>query len=170
MGFYFKWMFLPTFAAGLVNLLILYLIFRKKIKIIIKQEKIIRPIDALTDKTGAILGLLVLFSCIVGLAIAPYFDIELWFISLGFALTLLIILVIRESYAGLIRKNISLKKLTFTKTLRRMPIGIVPFVLAMFISVEALRIYGVTADIGYFFRDIIGQSSTSGVFLFGFSS
>ena len=167
---YFKWMFLPTVGAGLVNLTLLYLIFRKRIKITIKQKETLKPIDALTDKKGAILGLLVLFSCIVALAIAPYLNIELWFISLGFALTLLIILVIRESYAGLIRKNISLKKLTFTKALKRMPIGIIPFVLAMFISVEALRVYGVTADIGYFFKNIIAQSSNSSVFLFGFSS
>jgi len=167
---YFKWMLLPTVAAGLVNITLLYLVFRKRIQTTIKQAETIRPIDALTDITGAALGILILFSCIVALAIAPHFNIELWFISLGFALTLLIILIIRESFARLIRKNISLEKFTITKTLRRMPLGIIPFVLTMFISVEALRIYGITADIGYFFRNIIAQSSTLDVFLFGFSS
>ena len=167
---YFKWMFLPTVAAGLANIAFLYLVFRKKIQIKIKQQETIRPVDALTDKKGAVLGLSVLLGCIIALAIAPYFNIQLWLISLGFALTLLIILIVRESFAGLIRKNISLEKFTFTKTLKRMPIGIIPFVLAMFVSVEALRVYGITGDIGNFFRDIIAQSSTSGVFLFGFSS
>jgi arsenical pump membrane protein len=130
----------------------------------------IHPAAAITDKLGAALGVLVLFSCIVALSIAPYFNIELWYVSLGFAFILLIILIVRESYAGLIRKNIDLEKFTFTKTLKRMPMGIIPFVLAMFISVEALRIYGVTGDIGNFFNNIIAQSKTSSVFLFGFSS
>jgi len=167
---YFKWMFIPTVLAGLVNLTLLYLVFRRRINIIIKQEGTMHPTDALTDKTGAIIGVFVLFSCIVALAVAPYFNVELWFISLGFALALLIILIIRESFAGLIRKNINLEKLSFTKTFRRMPLGIIPFVLAMFISVEALRIYGVTSDIGNFFKVIINQSTTINVFLFGFSS
>ena len=51
-----------------------------------------------------------------------------------------------------------------------MPLSIIPFILAMFISVEALRIYGITADVGYYFKDLINQSSTLSVFLFGFSS
>ncbi|PNX46776.1 MAG: hypothetical protein BV456_11840, partial [Thermoplasmata archaeon M8B2D] len=167
---YFKWMFLPAISAGLVNLTLIYLVFRKRIQIKIKKEDKIRPVDALTDKTGATLGVFVLFSCIVALAVAPYFNIELWLISFGFAIALLIILIIRESFAGLIRKNINLEKFAFTKTLKRMPIGIIPFVLAMFISIQALKIYGVTTDIGYIFKNIAAQSSTSNVFLFGFSS
>ena len=167
---YFKLMLLPTLSAGLINILLLYIIFRKRIKKIINQKEIIRPIDALTDKIGASLGLLILLGCIIALAVAPYYEIELWYISLGFAITLLIILIIRESYARFIRKNIYIEKLTFAKTLRRMPIGIIPFVFAMFISIEVLRIYGVTADIGYFFENIISNSSTSSVFIFGLSS
>lgn len=167
---YFKWMIIPTVAAGLVNITLLYLVFRKKIQIQIKQKDSIKPIDAVTDKLGAVLGILVLFSCIIALAIAPYLNIELWLISLGFALTLIIILIIRESFTGLIRKNINLKKFTLTKAFKRMPISIIPFILGMFITVEALRIYGVTADIGYFLGGIIDQSATFGVFLFGFTS
>ncbi|MCJ7571580.1 MAG: hypothetical protein MUO82_06865 [Candidatus Thermoplasmatota archaeon] len=167
---YFKWMFLPAVAAGLVNLMLLYLVFRKRIQINVKQLEVIHPADALTDKIGAILGVIVLFSCIIFLAIAPYFSIDLWLVSFGFAIGLLIILVIRDSYARVIRKNMNKDMFKVTKTLRRMPVGIIPFVLAMFISVEALRIYGVTTDLGNFFKDIIGQSMVSSVFLFGFSS
>lgn len=162
-------MFIPAIVAGLVNLILLYLVFRKKIQISIKQEKMINPSDALTDKLGAVLGVFILFSCIVVLSIAPYLNIELWYVSLGFAFILLIILFVRESYAGLFsNNNLGSKKFTFTKTFKRMPISIIPFVLAMFISLEALRIYGVTTDIGNFFNNIITQSATSSVFLWFF--
>jgi len=167
---YFKWMFLPALVAGLVNLVLLYWVFRKRLQINVKQVEVVRPADALTDKTGAIFGVIVLFSCIVLLAIAPYFSIDLWLVSFGFAIGLLIILAIRDSYARLIRKNLNKDVFKVVKTLKRMPVGVIPFVLAMFISVEALRIYGVTADIGNIFKDMVGQSITSSVFLFGFSS
>jgi arsenical pump membrane protein len=167
---YFKWMFLPSFVAGLTNLVLLYWVFRKRLQINVKQVKVVRPADALTDKLGAILGVVVLFGCIFFLALAPYFFIDLWVVSVGFAVVLLILLIIRDSYAKIIRKNIDWQSFKVAKTLRRMPIGIIPFVLAMFISVEALRVYGVTTDIGLFFKSIIGESVVSSVFLFGFSS
>jgi arsenical pump membrane protein len=167
---YFKWMVLPTIAAGLANLSFLYLVFRKRIQIKIKQKDLIRPSDAITDKKGAMLGLIIIIGCIISLAIAPYFNLELWYISISFAVALLIILITREYYTRIYRKNISLEKFTFAKTLKRMPIGIIPFVLAMFISVEALRIYGITSDIGFFLKNIVGTSATFSVFIFGFFS
>lgn len=167
---YFKWMFLPAIVAGFVNLMLLYLVFRKRIQINVKHVEVICPADALTDKIGAILGTIVLFSCIVFLAISPYFYIDLWLVSFGFAIGLLIILVVRDSYSRVIRKNMKKDMFKVTKTLRRMPVGVIPFVLAMFISVDALRIYGVTTDIGIFFKDVVDQSMISSVFLFGFSS
>ena len=167
---YFKWMFFPTVVAGLANLTLLYVLFRKRLQLSMKHESMLHPADAFTDKTGAALGLFVLFSCIAALSVAPYFHIELWLVSITFALLLIFILLLRDSYARFIKKNARLEQLTFSKTLKRMPLGIIPFILAMFISVEALRTYGVTADIGYYFKDLINQSSTLSVFLFGFSS
>jgi len=167
---YFKWMILPTLTAGFVNLALLYLVFRKRLQINVEHKEMVRPADAITDKLGAIFGVVVLFCCIILLAVAPYLGIQLWHVSFGFAIILIIILIIREIYVSVIKRNISLEELTFAKTLRRMPVGIIPFVLAMFITVEALRIYGVTADIGYFLKNIVAQSSTSDVFIFGFSS
>lgn len=131
---YLKWMFLPTIAAGLSNLFILYLLFKNKIKITIKQDTTISPIDAITNKTGAILGVTTLFGCIIALAIAPYFGIEMWIISLCFAFALLIILIVRELRTIAMRKSINLHELEFTKTIRRMPVSIIPFVLSMFIE------------------------------------
>ncbi|MCX6665113.1 MAG: SLC13 family permease [Euryarchaeota archaeon] len=167
---YFKYMFLPALTAGFVNMILLYIIFRKKVNKPIKHEKSIKPIEAITDRSGAFLGLCILAGCIIALAIAPYFHIDMWMISLGFAIALLVILLIRDSYHALLRKHIQTKRFVVKPTLRKMPLAIIPFVLALFITVEALRIYGITTDIGVFFRNIVQGSQTIAVFLYGFTS
>jgi arsenical pump membrane protein len=55
-------------------------------------------------------------------------------------------------------------------TLRRMPWSVVPFVLSLFITVEALHLYGVTGEIGLFFRNICGTSSAAYAIIYGISS
>jgi len=167
---YFIWMFLPSIAAGFANAILLYLIFRKKINQPIKKIEMIEPSKAITDKLGAFIGLLVLGSCIVALAIAPYFGIQMWIVSLVFAIILLIILILRDSFVALLRENIKDKDFSVVPTLKRIPYGIIPFVLALFITVEALRIYDITTGIGLFFRDLCGNSSTAYVFTYGVSS
>lgn len=167
---YFKWMFLPAIVAGFVNMALLYILFRKKIDQPIKHPKIIKPSEAITDKSSAILGLIILGGCIVALSIAPYFGIEMWLVSLGFALALLVILALHDSLVALMRKHIEKKHFTITPTLRKMPVGIIPFVLALFITVEALRIYGITENIGIFFRNICGSSNTAYIYVYGMTS
>jgi arsenical pump membrane protein len=71
---YSKWMILPTLAAGLANALLLYLIFRKEIRKPITPVAL-DPWEAITDKPGALLGLLLMFACIAALAVAPYLGI-----------------------------------------------------------------------------------------------
>ena len=51
-----------------------------------------------------------------------------------------------------------------------MPFEIAPFVLAMFISVEALRSYAITATVGGVFNSLMQQSTTVCVLLYGFAS
>lgn len=167
---YVQWMVGPAVVAGGVNLMLLYLVFRRRIQRILAHEEKLNPRDALTDTSGAVLGVVVLCGCIVALAVAPSLKIDLWYISLGFALALVVLLLLRASFARFVRKQMTLERLSFSKTLRRMPIGIVPFILAMFISIEALRLYGITADIGQWFGTVSAQSSTAGVFLFGVTS
>ncbi|MDH7518041.1 MAG: ArsB/NhaD family transporter [Candidatus Thermoplasmatota archaeon] len=135
-----------------------------------KHETKINPIDSITDKAGAILGLVILGSCIAGLAIATYIGVQMWMISLGFVLALIIILLLRDSLHAIMRKHVSKNHFVVAPTLKKMPVGIIPFVLALFITVEVLRIYGVTADIGFFFKSICGTSNTSTVFVYGISS
>ncbi len=167
---YTKWMLLPALTAGLMNMLLLYLLFRKNINKPLLHTKTIDPRSAITDKTSTILGLLILGGCIIGLAIAPYLDIEMWIISLGFALGLLLILLLRDSLVVLTKERIDKKHFTIGQTLKKMPLSIIPFVLSLFITIEALRIYGITTDIGVFFNTISGSSPTTTTFLYGISS
>lgn len=167
---YTKWMLLPAVTAGLMNMMLLYLLFRKNINRPLLQTKTIDPRSAITDKTSTILGLLILGGCIISLAIAPYFDIEMWIISLGFALALLLILLFRDSLVVLTKPRIDKRHFTIQQTLKKMPLSIIPFVLSLFITVEALRIYGITTDIGVFFNTIVGTSTTATTFVYGISS
>jgi arsenical pump membrane protein len=167
---YTRWMLLPSLGAGLINMILLYFIFRKNIHKPLKYIETINPRVAITDKTSAILGLLILGCCIVCLALAPYFGIEMWIISLGFGLALLIILLLRDSFVAIMKEPIDKKHFTIEPTLKKMPVSIIPFVLSLFITVEALRIYGITKEIGIFLNNLCGASTTATTFVYGISS
>ncbi len=167
---YTRWMLLPSLVAGLLNMMLLYLIFKKSINQPLKHLITINPREAITDKTSTILGLVILGTCIVCLAIAPYFGIELWIIALGFALALLVILLLRDSFIAIVKEPIDKKHFTVGPTLKKMPISIIPFILSFFIMVEELRIYGITKEIGIFFNNLCGISTTATTFVYGISS
>jgi arsenical pump membrane protein len=167
---YTKWMLLPSLVAGGINMLLLYLIFRKSISKPLKPITNINPRAAITDKTSAILGLLILGGCIVSLAIAPYFGVEMWIVALTFGLILLLVLLLRDSLVAITKEHIDKKHFTIQPTLKKIPWTIIPFVLSLFITIEALRIYGITNEIGVFFKNLCGTSTTVTTFVFGISS
>jgi arsenical pump membrane protein len=165
-----KWMLLPSLVAGSINMILLYVIFRKTINTPLKYTTKIDPRTSITDLPSAILGLVILGGCILGLAIGPYFGIEMWIVSIGFGLTLLLILLIRDVLVVMMREHIEKKHFTVGPTIKKMPLSIIPFVISLFITVEALRFYGVTNDIGLFFKNISSTSTTVTTFVFGISS
>lgn len=167
---YLRWMFLPTLAAGMINMLLIYTLFRKDIMRPIRETDQKDPICAITDRAGALVGLSLLGGCILALAIAPYFMIEMWYVALFFAIALLILLIVRDSSVALLRSKLKQQGFHVANTVRKMPWGIIPFVLSLFITVEALRIYGVSGDIGGFLRDMCGHSVAASVFVYGISS
>lgn len=65
---YLQWMFLPTLAAGTANMLLIYALFRKEITRPIRQIDQHDPLCAITDRTGALMGLCLLGGCIIALA------------------------------------------------------------------------------------------------------
>jgi len=164
---YFRWMLLPTLAAGIVNLTVLYLLFRRRISKPFTQHDDRAPRDAITDKAGALLGVGMLFGCIFCLAIAPNLHLEMWVIALGFGVALFIFLLIRDLVTF---SRSSHSNFVVSRTVKRMPFEIIPFVLAMFITVEALRLYSVTSLVGGFFSSLIHQSTTACAMLYGFAS
>jgi len=170
---YSRWMILPTLAGGLANAVLLYWIFRRAIDHPIRRPPTEqRPLDAITDKPGAILGLTVLGGCVMALAIAPYLHIEMWKVSLGFALSLLALLAVRDSYTWVLRRRIAdtSNGSRIGGTMQRMPWSIVPFVLSLFVTVHALQAYGVTDWVGEAFARLGRGSPLALTFLYGSTS
>ncbi len=165
---YSRWMVLPTLAAGVVNLVLLYFIFRREIRRPI-QPVALDPWAAITDKPGAVMGFVTLGGCVAALALAPYFRIPMWKITVSFALALLFILILRDSYARMLRKK-SGNGSPVVETLRRIPWPILPFVLSLFVTVHALDRYGVTALFGHRLYELSGGSLLFVTLLLGITS
>jgi arsenical pump membrane protein len=154
---YLKMMFLPTLASGLVSLSVLYLLFKKDISVKIPlSEK--SPEEALNDKTGAMIGLGVLSLCIISIAAAPYFNIQMWPLSFAFCIFMALIIII---------KDIINKKHELPGVLTKMPWPIVPFLISFFILVNALDKYGISTFLASF---LSSENTTYSIFVLGILS
>lgn len=151
---YFRVMFLPTLAAGTAAFLVLLLIFGKSFKTPISPE--IKE-QHIKDKTLLTVGVAHLAVCTVMLAVGPYFNIDMWLVSL-FAVVSLFIWVLGISA---VRKR---KPSELIRCLKRAPWELIPFVLSMFVMIIALSECGATAKLG----GLIGEKQT--VFRYGFAS
>jgi Na+/H+ antiporter NhaD/arsenite permease-like protein len=81
---YSQWMLIPTLFAGLISYILLRVIFRKDLANDLTPPDV-NPRNALLDLPGAIIGLILLGSCLVCLSIAPIVGWEMWVITLVFA-------------------------------------------------------------------------------------
>ncbi|MFN2350399.1 MAG: SLC13 family permease [Kiritimatiellia bacterium] len=142
-------MFWPTLAAGGANLLGLYLVFRNDISRPLAHAAVGSPRGAITDLPGAIMGVALLVTCILALILAPHWGLPLWLVALAAALGLLLTLMARRSWARLLRRDLNVHGGTSVRrTLGRMPWSMIPFMLALFVMVTALRQYGLTPALG----------------------
>ena len=131
---YMKVMLLPTLAAGAVACACLFLMFRRKLSLPISaspEEVVLR------DPLLLVTGILHLAVCTVILAIGSYFGIEMWLVSLVSVLSLFACNIA----VSLVRRK---RPSSLAACLRRAPWELIPFVISMFVIVEALRITGVT--------------------------
>lgn len=168
---YTKYMLLPTAAAGLTNLLLLYLLFRKRLEAPLKAACTGDPASVLADRGGALLGLALLSGCIVGLAIAPYIGIEMWQVSVSFTLLLIGLIALRDvSLRGFLPGVRESSRSELRTTIYRLPLSIAPYVLSLFVTVEALRIYEVTSAVGALLSGLCGSSLLASTVLYGFTS
>ena len=151
---YSLWMFLPTIIAGMSCFLLLWFLFRNKIPKEFEPPVIV-PRSALRDKSGAIFNLLILISCLILLAYGSSVNFPLWIISIFFALIILCRMLI---YDFLNNQNKFLKNNSNTiNSLKRMPWKILPFILGMFIIVEALVETGWIAELSRAFQGLFSN-------------
>lgn len=151
---YFKVMILPTLCAGLLAFALLRIIFAKELKKPLKCEY---EDCKIANKTLLIIGLVHLGGCTLMLAIASYIGLQMWLISLGFALSLLVFVSV---YAFLHHQ----KPTVLAISLKRAPWQLVPFVLSMFVLILGLAETGATAALA----NLLGQNHA--VFTYGFTS
>ncbi len=135
---YFLVMILPTLAAGLVSLLFLYLLFRKKLSAPISGTA---ERSAVTDKAALVIGLVHLGACTVMLAVSSYIGAEMWIVALCATGSLFVCDIV----LSLVRRK---KPRALLKCLRRAPWQLVPFLLSMFVMTEVLAMQGTTEKIG----------------------
>lgn len=140
-GAYTAHMLLSTLFAGITAFLLLLMIFRKPLSqpISIKEEK-----PAIRDKGLVIIGLLHLAFCTILLILSSYIGLEMWYITLGFAVSLFLCVTIYKKKKGV-------KERVLLHTIMRAPWELIPFVLSMFLLVLTLDRYQVTTIISDFF-------------------
>ena len=140
-GTYTAHMLLPTLFAGITAFLLLLMIFRKPLSqpISIKEEK-----PAIRDKGLVIIGLLHLVFCTILLILSSYIGLEMWYITLGFTVSLFLCVTIYKKKKGV-------KERVLLHTIMRAPWELIPFVLSMFLLVLTLDRYQVTTIISDFF-------------------
>lgn len=136
-GEYLLKMIIPTLFAGITSLIMLLLVFRKSLKtpLTVTQET-----TKLKDKGLILIGIAHLSLCTILLVVSSYIQLEMWYITLSFAISLFVI-----SFIYLIVRR--RKKFILLQTLGRAPYELIPFVLSMFTIVLSLEHYDITTKI-----------------------
>lgn len=142
---YLKIMLLPTVFAGITEIIILFILFKKQLK---KQLELHLEDEKIQDKLSVVIGLIHLFICLVLLVISSYISIPMWIICLCCAISLILVI----STKNLIKKqNFNNLKNTF----KRLPYELIPFVISMFVLVLSLQKHQVTNYI----YNLLGQNN-----------
>lgn len=150
---YLKVMAVPTLLTGLVELLILLVIFWKKLKLPIERiETDEKPIN----KIDVGVGLFALLSCLILLIISSYINgLEMWIAAVsafGFLLIYSLIVSLKRRQPLIIKVG------------KALPYSLIPFVLSMFIIVLAFNYQGISKEI----YKILGTQQA--IYVYGSSS
>ncbi len=156
---YFKVMAVPTVVLSLTAFLLVYLIFRRELsKQIVNDEDV--TTDVKCNKHLIIVGLIHLITCTIMLILSSYLNFEMWYICLGFAVSITIYLF---AYDLINHEKHEIK------VYKKAPWSLVPFVLSMFIIVLALKEHSVLMHIANWF-DSLSPSSIVKTYIYGTSS
>lgn len=134
---YLKVMAVPTLLAGVAELAVIYLLFRRKLQRPMTPHVAGCRIDS---KPDLVVGLVHLAVCLVFLVLSGYIGIPMWLVAVVCAgsllvCTVLVRLITRGGWAYLGR------------SVARLPWQLVPFVLSMFVIVICLDTQGISARI-----------------------
>ena len=151
---YFKVMAVPTLTGGLVELGILFLLFRKSLRAPLESNEVLYRIE---DKIPLIVGLVNLFICLFFLVISSYIKFEMWLVSAICASALIFFMLI---YSIFNKKNI----VNVGHTFRRLPYQLIPFFLSMFVIVVSLNYQGIAGKI----TEFLGNQHT--IWIYGYTS
>ena len=136
---YLKVMLVPTALAGIAELLILFLLFNRRLRKPMGNDE--EEAIHIKSKIDLVIGVSHLLVCLIFLIISPYIGIEMWIVALACAVSLLVCsLVVRL----ITRKDWSYLGSCF----KRLPYQLIPFVLSMSIVVIALNYQGIANKIG----------------------
>ena len=138
-GTYLTEMWLPTLLSGGAVLVVLFLLFRKRLSVPMTQDLAEGTGEEheVRDRGFLAIGLVHLGLCIVSLAMSAYLPVPRWMLCLGFAASLILTVLI---YCVLRRRSPRI----LLRSTGRLPLDIIPFVLSMFVLVLGLEKYGVT--------------------------
>ncbi len=156
---YFKVMALPTLTAGIISLICLLLMFKKQLSTNIDISHLHHP--AIKYKKLAIINTIHLMLCTCLLAISNYIHIEMWFITILFALSLTLFLFA----FSIINKNFVVIK----KVFKRLPYTLCIFVLSMYIIVLSLDYHSLNKNIADWISSITSNKFAL-TYIYGFSS
>ncbi|MBO5930704.1 MAG: hypothetical protein J6Q70_00525 [Clostridia bacterium] len=131
---YLATMIFPTLISGTVAFFCLHLAFHKKLSQPIEAQPEDVKID---DHVSLLIGIIHLAVCTVLLAVGSYIGLEMWLVALFSALSLLAFTLV----IALVRREAPVHT---AASLKRAPWELIPFILSMFVVVEALRTNGVT--------------------------
>ena len=137
---YLEVMALPTLMAGVVEIVLLLLIFHRSLK---KSMDVNEEEYHIQSKFDLIVGVSHLAICLIFLVISSYIHLEMYLISLICALSLIAFNLV----SSLVQRQ---KPHDLFMTIRRLPYELIFFVLSMFVIVEGLRISDVTEEFYYF--------------------
>lgn len=155
---YFKVMALPTIVLSLTGFLIVYLIFRKDLKV----KMIESTVDELPkcNKHLIIVGLIHLILCTALLVVSSYIQFEMYYICLAFAISVSLYVFV---YDAIHHEHHE------AKVYKKAPWSLVPFVLSMFIIVMALKEKGILDNLVKVF-DNISTSKVGQTYIYGVAS
>ena len=134
---YFSVMWLPTVFAGVASFVMLVAVFKNSLK-----QKIV-PIEdeyVLKERSFTFVGLAFLVFCTVSIAVLPYFELEMYYISAFFAIALFVTVIVMRA----VKRQ---RPTVVLKTLSRAPFEMIPLVLGMAIIALSLNKNGVTQAI-----------------------